>query len=140
APVGPLLFVNESYFTTLGAPLVRGRFFNADDKNGAPGVVIVNETLAKRYFAGVDPIGRRIKDGGPERPNNPWMTIVGVVGDLPYDGLGAAPEPAFYLSFRQNRSSGQYVVVRTSVDPQSIVPAVRSVVSALDPELPVANM
>ena len=140
APVGPLLFVNESYFTTLGVPLVRGRFFEARDKRGAPGVVIINETLAKRYFGDGDPVGKRLKDGGPERPDNPWMTIVGVVGDVPYDGLDAAPEPAFYLPFRQNRSSGQYVVVRTTVDPQSIGQAVRSVVAALDPELPISNL
>src|SRR6185436_9269657 len=57
APLGPLLFVNESYFTTLGAPLVGGRFFNADDKNGAPGVVIISERLARQYFPGVDAVG-----------------------------------------------------------------------------------
>src|ERR1051326_3556291 len=139
APLGPLLFVNESYFTTLGVPLVRGRFFEARDKRGAPAVVIINETLAKRYFGDGDPVGKRLKDGGPERPDNPWMTIVGVVGDVPYDGPAAAPEPAFYLPFRQNRSSGQYVVVRTTVDPQSIGQAVRSVVAALDPELQIGR-
>jgi putative ABC transport system permease protein len=140
APLGPLLFVNESYFTTLGVPLVRGRFFEARDKRDAPGVVIINETLAKRFFGTGDPVGKRLKDGGPERPTNPWMTIVGVVGDVPYDGLDAAPEPAFYLPFRQNRSNGQYVVLRTTVDPQSIAPAVRSAVTALDPDLPIANL
>jgi putative ABC transport system permease protein len=140
APLGPLLFANESYFTTLGVPLLRGRFFDTRDRQGAPGVVIINETLAKRFFAEGDPIGKRLKDGGPERPNNPWMTIVGVVGDVPYGGLDAAPEPAFYLPFRQNRSSGQYVVVRTTVDPQSIAPSVRSAVAALDPDLPISNV
>ncbi|HMD36746.1 MAG TPA: ABC transporter permease [Vicinamibacterales bacterium] len=140
APVGPLMFVNESYFTTLGVPLIRGRFFEPRDTRGAPDVVIVNETLAKRFFADGDPIGKRLKDGGPERPDNAWMTIVGVVGNVPYDGLDAAPEPAFYLPFRQNRSAGMYVVVRTTVDPQSAAPAVRSAVTALDPELPVTNL
>jgi putative ABC transport system permease protein len=140
APLGPLLFVNESYFTTLGVPLIRGRFFQSRDKEGAPGVVIINETLAKRFFGDGDPVGRRLKDGGPERPDNTWMTIVGVVGDVPYGGLDAAPEPAFYLPFRQNRSSGQYVVVRTTVDPQSIAQAVRSAVTALDPDLPISNL
>jgi len=140
APLGPLLFVNESYFTTLSVPLIRGRFFEPRDRRGAPGVVIINETLAKRFFGDGDPIGKRLKDGGLERPDNPWMTIVGVVGDVPYDGLDAAPEPAFYMPFRQNRASGQYVVVRTTVDPQSIASAVRSAVAALDPDLPISNL
>jgi hypothetical protein len=90
APVGPLVFVNESYFTALGVPLIRGRLSTARDDRAAPEVVIVNNALAKRYFAGQDPVGRRIKNGGPERPigpNNQWMTIVGVVGDINYSGL-----------------------------------------------------
>jgi predicted permease len=140
APIGPLLFVNESYFRALGVPLVSGRFFEARDDKTAPGVVIVSETLARKYFPGVDAVGRRLKVGGPERPNNAWMTIVGVVRDVPYDGLDAAPEPAFYLPFRQTRSQRQIVVVRTTVDPRSLATAVRGAVASLDPELPVAGL
>ncbi|HEV3142237.1 MAG TPA: ABC transporter permease, partial [Vicinamibacterales bacterium] len=140
APLGPLLFVNETYFTTLGAPLVRGRFFEPRDNKQAPEVAIINETLARQYFPGVDPVGRRIKDGGPERPNNHWMTIVGVVGDLPYDGLDARPEPAFYLPFRQARTAGQFVVVRTTAGPESLAAAVRGAVAALDPDLPISSL
>ncbi len=102
APVAPLLFVDDAYFKTLGVPLVAGRFFNERDTLDKPGVVIINQTLARRYFSGVNAVGRRLRDGGPERPNNPWMQIVGVVGDVTYSGLDAAPEPAFYLNFRQN--------------------------------------
>ena len=61
--------------------------------------MIINETLAKQYFPGVDPVGRRLKNGGPERPigpNNKWHTIVGVVGDINYSGLDAPPEPVVY--------------------------------------------
>ena len=140
APVGPLVFVDENYFTALGVPLLGGRFFTERDDRGAPLVAIVNETLAKKYFAGVNPVGRLIKDGGPERPDNPWMTVVGVVGDVKYDGLATPVEPTFYLPFRQNTNTAQFVVVRTASDPRALATAVRGAVAALDKELPVANV
>jgi putative ABC transport system permease protein len=143
APLGPLLFVSERYFTALGTPLVRGRFFTERDDRGAPEVVIVNETLAHQYFRGQDPIGKRLKDGGPERPigpNNPWMTIVGVVGDVSYSGLDAPPEPTVYYPFKQATITTQYVVVRTAGDPRTAGAAARDIVASLDKDLPVANM
>jgi putative ABC transport system permease protein len=143
APLGPLLFVNETYFSTLGAPLLRGRFFNERDDDKAPPVVIINETLAKQFFPGADPIGRRLKDGGPERPisaTNQWMTIVGVVGDINYSGLDAKPEPAVYYPFRQTMSTTQYVVLRTAGDPRGLANGVRAVVADLDKDLPVADL
>ena len=143
APLGPLLFVNETYFAALGAPLLRGRFFTEHDDDKAPDVAIINETLAKQFFPGVDSVGRRLKNGGPERPigpNNSWNTIVGVVGDINYSGLDAPPEPAVYFPFRQATSNNQYIVVRTAMDPRSLAPAVRAVVADLDKDLPVANL
>jgi putative ABC transport system permease protein len=138
--VGPLLFVSEKYFSTLGTPLVRGRFFDERDVDGAPPVAIINETLAKRYFPNVDPVGRRIKSGGPERPNNAWMTIVGVVADVKYDGLATPTDPTFYEPFRQAPYDAQFVVLRTSAEPQSVVAAARGIVAALDKDLPLADV
>jgi putative ABC transport system permease protein len=143
APLGPLLFVSERYFTALGAPLVRGRFFNERDDRGAPEVVIINETLAQQYFRGRDPIGKRLKDGGPERPigpNNPWMTIVGVVGDVSYSGLAAPPEPTVYYPFRQATTTTQYVVARTTGDPRAVGAAARDIVATLDQDLPIVHL
>src|SRR5262249_6322766 len=103
APLGPLLFVSERYFSALGAPLLRGRCFTDHDDRSAPAVVIINDALAREYFNRQDPIGKRMKNGGPERPigpNNHWMTIVGVVGDVNYSGLAAPPEPTVYYPFR----------------------------------------
>ena len=142
-PLGPLLFVNETYFSTLGAPLLRGRFFTERDDDKAPDVVIINETLAKQYFPGVDPVGRRLKNGGPERPigpNNKWNTIVGVVGDINYSGLDAPPEPVVYYPFRQATNNNQYVIIRTSMNPRSLEPAVKAVVADLDKDLPIVNV
>jgi predicted permease len=143
APLGPLVFVNETYFSTLGAPLLRGRFFSERDDDKAPEVVMINETLANQYFPGVDPVGRRLKNGGPERPigpNNKWQTIVGVVGDINYSGLDAPPEPVVYYAFRQATTNNQYVAVRTSMNPRSLEPAVKSVVADLDKDLPIVNL
>ena len=90
--------------------------------------MIVNETLARKYLPGVDPVGRRLKIGGPERPigpNNPWMEIVGVVGDIKYSGLDAAARADVYLPFRQNPWNRQFVVVRTTSDPPRSASAAR---------------
>ena len=143
APVGPVVMVSDAFFNTLGVPLVRGRVFDERDEDGAPPVVIVNEALAKKYFAGVDPVGRRFKVGGPERPigpDNPWMTVVGVVGDVKYSGLDAAPEPTYYLPYRQSTWRGQFVVVRGSSDPHALATAVRGVVASLDKDVPITRV
>src|SRR5262245_33670039 len=140
APLGPLVFVNETYFSTLGAPLLSGRFFTERDDDKATEVVIINDTLAKQYFPGVDPVGKRLKIGGPERPNNTWMTIAGVVGDINYSGLDAPPEPVVYLPFRQATTNNQYVAIRTSTNPRSFERAVRAVVADLDKDLPLVNL
>ena len=141
APVGPVVMVSDRFFRTLGVPVLRGRAFDERDEDGASPVVIVNDALAKKYFAGVDPIGRRFKIGGPERPigpNNPWMTVVGVVGDVKYSGLDASPEPTYYMPYRQNPWRGQFVIVRASADPHGLANMVRGVVASLDKDIPVA--
>jgi putative ABC transport system permease protein len=139
APVGPLLIVDDHYFRTLGVPLVAGRFFDQRDAFGQPATVIVNETLARRYYPN-GAVGRRLKQGGSERPTNPWMTIVGVVGDVAYSGLAAPPEPAFYLSFRQSPDGSRYLLLRTASDPRTVLTAVRASVAALDKDLPVSRV
>jgi putative ABC transport system permease protein len=143
APVGPLIFVSDRYFATLGAPLVRGRFFTARDDRTAPEVVIINEALAKRYFGGQDPVGRRLKNGGPERPigpNNQWMTIVGVVGDIYYSGLDAPADPTVYMPLLQRANTTQYVVLRTASDPGRVASSARSIVAELDKDLPIVGL
>jgi predicted permease len=136
APVAPLLFVDENYFRTLAVPLVAGRFFDQRDVPDRPLVVIVNETLARRYFAGGNAVGRRLKQGGAERPKNPWMEIIGVVGDIKYSGLHAPAEPAFYLSARQQQVPRRYVVIRTAADSQAALGSIRAALSSLDRDLP----
>jgi predicted permease len=140
APTGMMVVASDSIFRTLGIPLLHGRLFDARDRVGAEQVVIVSRALAARYYPNGDAIGRRFRTGGPERPDNPWMQVVGIVDDVKYFGLAEAPPPAFYLPFAQHPWSSQYVVLRTAIAPQSLVSAIRETVWSVDPNLPLARI
>ncbi len=144
APLAVLDFVSPGYFQTLGVPLLAGRPFGPADREGAPTVVLVNQTLARRYFP-QGAVGRRLKIGGPERPENSWMEIVGVVADVKYGGLAAPAEPAYYLPAAQAAWQGMHLVVRSDdgADGRDSAAAglaanVRQTIRALDRDLPVA--
>jgi predicted permease len=139
-PVAGLYNVSPDYFKALGVPLLKGRYFTDADSMGALSVAIINETLARKYFPNQDPIGKHIKEGGAERPNNPWMTIVGVVGDVKYVGLNNEADPGLYLSYLQGPWPDAFVYVRTSNAPLTLGPAVQSVVWSLDKNLPVDEL
>ena len=129
--------VNETYFQTLGIPLVAGRMFDARDKADAPGVVIIGKNVADRVFAGRDPIGKRLVYSGTKSP--PDM-IVGVVGDVKITGLDEAIKPVIYYPFRQNAGPVTTLVVRTQGDPTALVNAVRSEIRNLEPEVAFFNV
>jgi putative ABC transport system permease protein len=134
------LLIGGDYFHALGVPLLRGRAFTEADAAGALQVVIINQTMAATLFPGEDPIGRRMQLGDPN-PNSPWITIVGVVGDVKYTGLERAPEPTMYTPYEQNLWwPTMYLVVRSSVDPAGLAPALRAQVAELDPLLPMARV
>jgi putative ABC transport system permease protein len=139
-PFVPILFTSPEYFSALGIPLLEGRFFNATDKESSPLVVIINQTLAERYFPDESPIGKRFRTGGAERPRNPWMEIVGVVGDVKYSGLDAKPEPAYYVPLTQNAWRSAYLVARASLNPSSLLPELREQIWALDKDMPIAKV
>ena len=133
APIGPVLFVSPDYFQAMGISLQRGRNFVATDRGDSPQVTLISEAMAKRYSRDEDPIGKRIKVGGPERPNAPWMEIVGIVGDARYSGLDAPVEPARYQTLTQVPWIGLYLIVKTSTDPLQTLPAIKSELARLDP-------
>jgi putative ABC transport system permease protein len=139
-PSFPIVLTSPEYFATLGVPLLQGRGFNATDREGSPPVVIINQTLSERYFPDENPIGKRLKVGGADRPRNPWMEIVGVVGDVKYSGLQAQREPAYYTPLAQDVWGAAYLVVRTSVNPTSLAPAIREQIWELDKDIPIANL
>jgi putative ABC transport system permease protein len=126
------------YFRTMGIPLIRGRGFTDQDKAGAPPVVIVNETLARKHWPNQDAIGKRIRFyGPPERAV--WMEIVGVVEDVRHE-LNLPVTPEYYLPHAQDPWGAMVLVARTSVDPASLAPALRQQVWAIDKDQPVFDV
>jgi predicted permease len=138
--------VSPDYFRALGIPLIKGRFFSPSDRvegEKDPMIVIINDTMAREYFGGKDPIGRRIQTGDPN-PSSPWETIVGVVGDVKYSGLDSGPEPAIYVPYNENAWVGwgreMYLVVRSSGSAREVVPAIRTQLASMDGALPLAQV
>jgi putative ABC transport system permease protein len=140
APVGPLLVVSEDYFRTLGVPPVRGRWFNRFDSAASMPVAVISEAMAKEHFAGLDPIGRRLKNASDVRSPNPWRTVVGVVADVKYGGMSELAAPALYVPLQQAPSRHEYLVVRTTGDPAAVVSRVRDALHAIDPDLPLGEV
>ena len=137
-PTAYMTIASPAYFQTLGIPLKRGRVLAEADVEGAPAVSVINETLARRYFPGEDPIGRRIKLGEPDS-DAPLMEIVGIVGATHNRGLDADPEPEVYVSSIQAAGMWNqlFLIVRTGVEPYSVLPAVRAAIHELDALQPV---
>jgi len=136
-------FISPDYFKAMGMRLVKGRSFTESDDENSPGVVIINEGTARRYWPDEDAIGKRISDG---LPKSPWLTIVGVVGDIKHRGLNAPTRAERYFPYTQMGYShlGTWptmnLAVRTTSDPLSVGGAVRESVRSLDGDLPVSNM
>jgi putative ABC transport system permease protein len=127
------------YFRTMGIPLLRGRDFTPEDGTGNAAVVIVNDALVRRAFpAGGNPLGQRIKVG--TAPTEPWLTIVGVVGDVHNEGLASAPRLATYEPHPQRPWTTMTIIVRTAVDPLSVVGPLRQVVHRAGGEIPVYDI
>ena len=127
--------VSSDYFRVMGIPLRGGRRFDEHDREGAPAVVVINETFARRVRAGEDPLGRRIRMGGDD---SPMRTVVGMVGDVRHAGLDAPPAMQVYLPQAQWVDSDMILVLRAFVDPGRLAAAVRQGVWAVDPEQPVS--
>jgi predicted permease len=127
--------VSPDYFTTMRVALKRGRVFTASDVSDGPGVVLINETLAKSYFAGQDPVGQRIAFDKVPTAKTTWYTILGVVGSENEASLDVAPRPEVYESSIQSPSKNLFLLLRTDGDPANLTSGVRAVVRDLDPSL-----
>src|SRR5207244_4415001 len=125
------------YFRTMRIPLQRGRDFESrDGGEGRPAIAIVSETMARRYWPGADPVGRRMRPGG----NKAWFTVVGVAGDVTHRGLDDPPVPLMYFCSYQANWNPMSLVVRTGADVSTTAAAVRGAIRSLDPDLPVSNV
>jgi predicted permease len=134
-PIVEISTVSHDYFRTLGMQMRAGRVFNEADRADAPLVVIINETLAKRFFTGEDPLGKRLDSF---KPKSPWAVIVGVVADVKHLGPDKEVRPELYFPDSQ---TGLYtdpvLAVRTTIEPARMAADVRREVAAGDPDQPV---
>jgi putative ABC transport system permease protein len=124
--------VDPDYFATLRIPLLRGRDFTAEDKQGSMPVAIINDTMAKKYWPGQDPIGKRFRFTGEEF----YRQVVGVAKTVDYSSLGESPQPCIYLPLRQNFSGTMVLYVNTHRDPAAIFGAVQRELRQFDPQTP----
>jgi len=129
---------SPQYFRTLGARVVAGREFSAADSALAPHVVVVSETLARRFFPDSTAVGRRLRLVNPEYPND-WRTIVGVIRDIRYQGLNDGPRPVVYTPFAQTPFFWMYVHARTAGEPMAALPSIRAAVKSTDSRLSLGN-
>jgi putative ABC transport system permease protein len=129
--------VSEGYFKALGVRLLKGRDLTERDTAGAPGVALVNETLARQVFPGEDPLGKQIVlDRTPPRPRE----IVGVVSDTRYVTPRREPVPQIYVSYLDDPYHHMSLAVRATGDPAALVNGIREELSAMDKEVPLANV
>ncbi|HYX42498.1 MAG TPA: FtsX-like permease family protein, partial [Pyrinomonadaceae bacterium] len=134
-----LNIVAPRYFETLALPLKQGRDFNAQDRTGAPAVVIINETTARKLWPGENPLGKRfIMNRGLK--DNVALEVVGVAPDVKYGTLFEHPRLFLYLPVAQNYNSQMRLHVRASGDPHKLVAAVKQATQALDKNLPLADV
>ncbi|HJQ10094.1 MAG TPA: ABC transporter permease [Gemmatimonadaceae bacterium] len=139
AQVASSRFVTPGYFASLGIPLRFGRDVSDNDEANQPRVAVVSESFVKRYWPDEDPIGKRFKFADSLR------TVVGVVGDVRMRGPEQQSEPQVYLAYKQGENGQSFfnpkdLVIRTSIPATTLVPAVRRIVSQVDPQQPVSNV
>jgi putative ABC transport system permease protein len=137
SPHGDRWMASEDYFQTMGIPLVRGRYFDARDTAEAPGVAVVSEALARKYWPDEDPVGKRITfEGGAQQPR--FREIVGVVGHVRNEGLEGESRGQYYVPYAQRPNNADlFLVVRADGDPAALAPAVRARIASVDKDLPV---
>jgi predicted permease len=135
-PTADFLGASADYFDAIGVPVLRGRAFDAHDRDDAAPVALVSRGLARRHWGDADPVGQRISlDRGQS-----WRTVVGVVGDVRQTGLAQEPKDSVYLPFLQFPGFSSSLFVRTMVDPREVADQVRAQVRVLEPEAAVSGV
>ncbi len=128
---------SDDYLETVGLRLLEGRFYQSTDTADSQPVVVINDTLRRRFFPEGSPLGRRLEIGGA------WRSIIGVVADAKETGFEASPRSGGYLPVVQNGTAWaipEYLAVRTTGDPMALAPAIRAAIWSVDPEQPVAQL
>lgn len=127
--------VSEGFFQTLRVPLLKGRFFNAQDHQGSIPVAIINETMMRRLWPSDDPLGKRLKLGAAQSPA-PWLTVVGVVGDMRRQTLEQQSFAQIFYPHLQNPTRNMNLLIRASADPAQVAAAVRNEIRVVDKTVP----
>jgi predicted permease len=130
--------ISPDYFRVLRATLLRGRSFTEGDENGKQQVAIIDESTARKYWLDREPLGRQVRFG--KDPNQPWITIVGIIKDIKNDGLDIDGVPHIFVSVYQDPSKQVSVVLRTSLPATLLEPQIRHEIQSIDPGLPVFNV
>ena len=132
-------FATVGYFETMKIPLIAGRFFSEQDTPDSLKVAIVDENLARTYWPGDDPLGKRLKAGSPDS-KNPWLTVVGVVANVKQYALDSDSRVSFYTPHKQSPAGTLYAIVRTSTDPRGTGASVAGVAREMDPNVPIYDV
>jgi putative ABC transport system permease protein len=136
SPHGDRWMVSHEYFKAMSIPLIKGRYFNERDSADAPGVAILDETIARKYWPDEDPLGKRIVfEGTAQAPR--WREVVGIVGHVKHKGLEGESRVQYYVPLPQRPNAGIFLVLKTAGDPENLAASVRGVVRGLDKDLPV---
>lgn len=130
--------VTRSYFNTLGIPLLAGRTFGNEDGPETPRVAVINDAAARRYYPGIDPVGKRLRLGGADS-EEPWHEIIGVVGSTQNRGLERPAEPEIFGLHDQlgGNANQLFLLLRTEGEPRALLPAVRAAVTEMDADQPI---
>ena len=139
APSADLQIIGGQYFPALKIPLIAGRLFTDADNASEARVVIISQTMASRFWPGANALGQRFKLGAMDS-SEPWMTVVGVVGDARQNWWNPAAFPVIYRPHLQTSRSTFQVVLRTASDPLGYAPAVRGVISQIDSQIPITEL
>jgi predicted permease len=139
APQAEYRVVSGDLFSALSIRIKAGRELDEQDQADTLPVGIVNETMARRYWPGENPIGKKFRLGGPPSMF-PWMTIVGVASDVRYGGVEAAPEPTIYQSLAQTPGPSLSVVVRSNANPMNLMSSIRAQIREVDRSVPLLNV
>jgi predicted permease len=130
--------VGTSFFATMGIPIVAGRTFNEQDTATSPKVAVINQSLARKRFPNVNPIGKEFKTG---RDKDGWIRIVGICADTRYSNLRDEPPAQFFMLYRQeSRVGGLTYALRTNLQPAALAPALREAVLKIDRDLPIVDI
>jgi putative ABC transport system permease protein len=139
-PDEELRIISPDYFRVIKTPRLRGRFFAESDNADVPGVVIINDALAKKYWPNEDALGKRITFDDTRKPDPKWLTIVGIARSIRHRGLDLDPQPEYYLPLAQRAQSSMILTVRSAQDPRGLASAIRREIQSIDPDQPIANV